>query len=329
MSDVRTLMNVRGILWAYLFTSTGKVQTLDWPAVARWQGEDGFLWLHLQCNDHVVREWLHQSIHLDLITGAALLAAEPRARHLRAGDALGVILWGVNLNDAGDIADDFALRLWIEPRRVISLRDRRVVAAQDLEERVRAGERMESAGHLLAAIVERLINQVGDIITRMEEELDWLEERMMGGAQNARVQLHQLRRQTITLRRVLAPQRGILSAIASEDYTWLDDPSRSRLREVSDRLIRFVEDLDVLREHMTIFDEQLTARQNDQLNRSMYRLTLVTIIFLPLTFITGLLGINVGGIPGGGSALGFFLVVLFLVGVLIVEILMLIRMRWF
>ncbi len=71
-----------------------------------------------------------------------------------------------------------------------------------------------------------------------------------------------------------------------------------RLREVGDHLIRHVEDLDAVRERAAVVQEELGARLGDQLNRRMYLLSMIAAVFLPLGFLTGLLGINVAGIPG-------------------------------
>jgi zinc transporter len=164
---------------------------------------------------------------------------------------------------------------------------------------------------------------------RLEDEIDALEEGIVG-RQNLelRTVLTRLRRQSIALRRSIAPQRGVLRALASEPCTWLTGDDRTELREIATRLIGYIQDLDAMRERMVVIDGELTARQNDQMNRSIYRLTLVTVIFLPLTFLTGLLGANVGGIPGGQTEWGFLLFCAVLLFVLLFELILLHGMRW-
>jgi len=87
-----------------------------------------------------------------------------------------------------------------------------------------------------------------------------------------------------------------------------DDWQRARLREVSDKVTRYVEELDSARERATVVQDELAGRLSDDLNRKMYVLTVIAGIFLPLGFVTGLLGINVGGIPGTEAPWGFALV---------------------
>ena len=76
-------------------------------------------------------------------------------------------------------------------------------------------------------------------------------------------------------------------------------------RRLSDRLLRFVEDLDAVRDRAAVTQEELSARLAESMNRTMYVLSIVTAIFLPLGLLTGLLGVNVGGMPGEESEQAF------------------------
>ena len=144
-----------------------------------------------------------------------------------------------------------------------------------------------------------------------------------------RAELAELRRDAIKLRRYLAPQREALGRLQSENVSWLTDADRLRLREVSDRLIRHLEDLDAVRERAVVVQEELMSQLSDQLNKRMYVLSIVAAMFLPLGFLTGLLGINVGGIPGSESPYGFMIFSLILIVVIAFQLLYFIRQRWF
>ena len=80
-----------------------------------------------------------------------------------------------------------------------------------------------------------------------------------------------------------------------------------RLHEASDRLTRHLEDIDAVRERATVTHEELLSRASEQLNQRLYVLSILSAIFLPLTFFTGLLGINVGGIPGAENPQAFII----------------------
>lgn len=70
------------------------------------------------------------------------------------------------------------------------------------------------------------------------------------------------------------------------------------MRELSDTLLRYVEELDMARERSAVLADELNSVVAERMNRTMYVLSLVGTVFLPLGFITGLLGVNIAGIPG-------------------------------
>jgi len=103
---------------------------------------------------------------------------------------------------------------------------------------------------------------------------------------------------------------------------------RSVFRELAERVTRFVEDLDAVRERALVTQEEIASRLAEQMNARMYVLSLVAGVFLPLGLLTGLLGINVGGMPGEHSPLAFWIVCLILVATGAGLVWGLRRLRW-
>ena len=104
--------------------------------------------------------------------------------------------------------------------------------------------------------------------------------------------------------------------------------NKARLRESADRVTRYVEDLDSARERAAVIRDELEGRLAEQMNKTMYVLSIVAAIFLPLGLLTGLLGINVGGIPGAENPLAFWEVCLLLVFVGVLQALLFWKMKW-
>jgi zinc transporter len=117
--------------------------------------------------------------------------------------------------------------------------------------------------------------------------------------------------------------------VGAEEVPWLGDNNRLRLKEATDRVVRCIEDLDSARDRAAITQEELVNRLSEQLNARIYVLSLVAAIFLPLGFLTGLLGINVGGIPGADNPSAFLVFLLFLTVIVVLQILIFKRKRWF
>jgi len=150
-----------------------------------------------------------------------------------------------------------------------------------------------------------------------------------GDAAAMRSQLATLRRQAISMRRHLAPQREVMASTARDERSWLSVDHRRRFRELQDRITQYVEDLDEARERAAVTHEEVTQQLAEQTNRQMFVLALVAAIFLPLSLLTGLLGINVAGIPGDSWEGAFWVVAALVVGLGAVEVWWLWRMRWF
>ena len=130
------------------------------------------------------------------------------------------------------------------------------------------------------------------------------------------------------LRRYLAPQREALMKLQTEKITWLSDNDRLHLRETTDRLIRYTEDLDSVKDRAAVTQEELVNRLSEQMNARMYVLSLVAAVFLPLGFLTGLLGINVGGIPGSENQSAFLVFMIILAIVVVLQMVIFKRKKW-
>lgn len=291
-----------GLIHAYLLDREGGGRDLGWSEVRDWQPQQGLLWLHFDYTDAGVQQWLREQSGLEPLVVDALLTEETRPRTTALGDGLLVALRGVNLNPESQPEDMVSIRLWVEEHRIISTRRRRLLSVNDLLQRLRAGRGPVNAAGLVVSLTDLLVWRMSDTVEAFEDKIDDLEDRVLDArSAELRADLAQLRKQTITLRRYLAPEREALSRMLQEKVSWFDEGSRMQLREVSDRLLRHIEDIDAVRERAAVTQEELLSRNSEQLNNRMYVLSVVAAIFLPLGFLTGLLGVNVGGIPGADA----------------------------
>jgi zinc transporter len=283
------------------------------------------LWVHLDVEDHRAQEFLRNRCGIDVLVQDALLAEETRPRSYVMGEGLLAIFRGVNLNSGADPEDMVSVRVRVESTRLISTRPRPLMAVRDLQQRMAAGRDPETIGDLLTELAERM----SGIIQGLDDEADRLETLVVDApSREVRSELAAVSRQPISLRRYVAPQREALGRLLSEELRWLDSRCRARLREVTDRLIRYVEDLDLVRERAAVIQDELMNRQSEQMNRNTYLLAIVAAVMLPLGFITGLLGVNVDGIPGtSNSPWAFTVVTVLLVLVAALEVLLLRRLR--
>jgi zinc transporter len=218
-------------------------------------------------------------------------------------------LRGVNLNENEAPEDMVSLRLWVDEYRIISLRRRRLRAVVDIRESLEGGFGPQNSADFIARLTARLFERMEPTLSALDEKMDEIEETLLETLDSAyRKEITALRKQAIALRRYIAPQKDAMAQLRNMELDWLDQQSKYSIQESADRLLRYVEDLDALRERGQIIKEELAAGLSDQMNRNMYILSLVAAIFLPLGFLTGLLGINVGGMPGADEPLAFWIV---------------------
>ncbi|MFU8814840.1 MAG: zinc transporter ZntB [Pseudomonadales bacterium] len=302
------------MLHAYAFTGDGRAQSVDSVALEGSRPQAGWWWVHLDRTRDEAEHWLRRQADLDPIAIDALLEEETRPRCVTIGNGLLVILRGVNLNVGADPADLVSVRLWVDDHQVVSLRKRRLMALQDLRDRIDRGFVPAGPGELLVEIAANMIDFMAPVLEELNDAVDHIEERVLDApGHELRTDLSRLRRRAISLRRFLGPQREAFSQLLSGRSAIFTDPDRGRLRELTDRLTRYIEELDAARDRAAVTQEELSGRIADQMNRNMYVLSIVAGIFLPLGLLTGLLGINVGGIPGTENDWAFAIVCIVLV----------------
>jgi zinc transporter len=290
----------------------------------------GPIWIQLDRFHPETHQWLLEESGLRPSICEALLAEETRPRCQHLDEGLLLILRGVNLNPGADPEDMVSVRMWIDPNRIITLRGPNVLALKDIEEKIAKGRGPESPGDFLVEISRRLIERMGPVLGDIDDEFDDIEEALLESHDaSLRHRVSPLRRQVVVLRRYLSPQRDVMVRISLEKTPWLKEAHLGHLHETADRVTRYVEDLDALRERALVLHDELTSRSSEEINKKMFVLAIITVIFMPLGLITGLLGINVGGIPGSQNQYAFFIVCFLLLALAMVQFVLLWYKKWF
>ena len=300
---------------ALLLDGKGGARELSGEEVDRWRPDDGLLWLDIDQNVKSARQWLAQSSGLSQTVSSILLAGETRPRTVVEEDGLIVIMRGVNMNP-GAVPDDMvAVRCWIDPHRILTSRRRKVLSVLDIRETLLAGKGPKTAGAFLVALTGFLAGRIQSAVENIETMLESVDDNLSSGQiTEVRADLSVVRRQAAAMRRHLTPQRDALDRLARLGGGLLSSTEVFDLREEGDHLTRHIEDLDLARENALVTQEELMNRIAQEQNARMYLLSVVAAIFLPLTFVTGLLGMNVAGLPGTENPQGFFISAVVMIG---------------
>ena len=314
------------LIHCYRFDGKGKGELLTSEIEQNSTPSTGFGWLHFDLNNSSTIDWLNQHSQIDPVIAEAMVAEETRPRCVISDKGILLILRGVNLNPGQSADDMISIRLWVEERRVISVRRRKLTSVQNLRDQIQRNQAPKSTPELVVDLTNHLTWHIGETIERYEEQLSDLEDKMLNESDDSiRQDLQTIRRQLITLQRYLSPQKEAINRLMTEKIDWLETSQKQQLREINDRLVRHLEDLAAMRERSVVVQQELSNHLAEKANTRVYLLSIITAIFLPLSFVTGLLGINVGGLPGMENPEAFWNVLWLLV---ISGVLQVIIMRW-
>lgn len=317
-----------GFIYSLVLNGDQAGSTLSPEQIETWDPKDGLLWIHLRYRHKKARHWILNS-GLSKVEADALLAQDTRPRAVIEGEGVLLTLRGINLNPDSAPEDMVAIRIYADKQRIISTSERQVLSAKHIAEHIIEGTGPTTTGDFIAAICERLTIHKAEFIDKLEEQLSELEELVLSNnTKDLRTDIAELRRQIVAFRRYLAPQKDAFSRLLSEQFMLFNGSERLKMRETTDKLIRTLEDLDALRDRANVTQEELHSQQSEQVNKRLYFLSLLSAIFLPLTFLTGLLGVNIGGIPGSENTEAFMIFCGILMLLFVLQMALFYRFRW-
>ncbi|GAA5187983.1 zinc transporter ZntB [Ferrimonas gelatinilytica] len=280
----------------------------------------GLTWLHLDYRHQDAREWLSQQEDLPQWVRHALQDEDTRPRIQEDSQGVLICLRGLNFNGGQPVEDMVAIRLWITKHRVISSQSRALKSVDDLVERLAQGKGPHTSAELVIALTRSLILRMSDTLDTLEETVSSMEAQMLDDlVLDTRVPLTELRRQVITLKRYLGPQREALAHLEELEVDLFSPAQQHYLRELGARLSAHLDLLSEVRERATVVNEENLSRTTDRMDQRMYLLSLIAAVFLPLGFLTGLFGVNIAGMPGTDSPMAFwwFVASMTLIGVVV------------
>jgi zinc transporter len=314
---------------AFLLDKKGGAVELSYEELNSVDRSEKILWVHFDYSSLEAADWITNKSGIDSIAIDALLTEETRPRTTILDDSLLIALRGVNLNPNSKPEDMVSIRLYISTDLIISTRKRDILSVVEIIDILKKGVGPKSSSEFLTELTYRITARMEDVINQIEDRTHFLEENLMDSADlKFRNEILSIRRETIILRRYLSPQKEALNKLYNDKITWINEYERIELRETNDQLIRHIEELDTIRDKVSLIQEELSNTLSDQMNKKMYILSIISAIFLPLTFLTGLLGINIGGIPGANNDNAFYIFSIILVMVTSAQFLLFKKKKW-
>ncbi len=316
-----------GLICGYRFAPCAAGEVVDLEAAVAWLNRTadsepaGFIWLHFNLA-HVASEPAIKA-HFD-VAPEFFEARREGSRSTRIEDTQDSLFAVIN-----DVAFEFAFdpsqieTLWVHvgPRMAISARVHPLRSIDRLRQDVKDGCRFDSSvaflNHLMQDQADVLVRIVRDATVKVDSTEDSL---LQGRLQNKRVELGRLRRVLVRLQRLLAPEPSALFRLLRAAPAWITANDLEELRQSTEEFTLVIRDLAELQERIKLLQEEIAAQLGEQTNRSLFTLTIVTVLALPINIIAGLLGMNVGGIPMADNPHGFALVVIIVVSITVLAV---------
>lgn len=314
------------IVFAVDVTREGEITWLDADTVVGPVPDGHWRWVHLDRSDSGAEPLLN-ALGFSPLAIRALNTEQTRPRSWHIDDFTMVVLRGVNLNPEVD-EELISVRIAARDNMVVSSRRYRIMAVQDQREALLAGAGPRGSAELILAIIQGLSDRLSTREDEINEALDRMEavEKLSPDDQ---AELLALRRRVNLMRRYVRPQYQAVNGLQILDPDWFGTDLHQQLEERTNEVLRLVEDLDLMNERAELLYQQIRAESEARQARNTYILSLVAAVFVPLGFITGLLGINVGGIPGADSTSAFTFVVVAMATLIAVELAIMKLLKWF
>jgi zinc transporter len=314
-----------GLICGYVFAGAegGRPIELDealqWLQARRQAEHGGFLWLHFNLADASAERWIQANLSPPSEFFEALHAGSRSTRIEHAQDSLIAVVNDVAYEFSFDPSEIKTLWLAVDPWVAISARVHPLRSIDRLRQAVKDGCRFDST----VALLNHLLNDQGDVLVRIVREatlrVDDVEDSLLQGRLvHKRAELGKLRRLLVRLQRLLAPEPGALFRLLRDPPPWVSEHDLDELRQATEEFSLVLRDLAALQERIKLLQEEMAAQVGEQTNRSVFTLTVVTVLALPINIIAGLLGMNVGGIPLADSKHGFLVVALIVVSFTVV-----------
>ncbi|MEA3014550.1 MAG: zinc transporter [Sphingomonadales bacterium] len=287
----------------------------------------GFVWTHVES---AADDQLPVLFSPDIpdVAANALVATETRPRCDRIDEGAIVNIRGPAAVETEDSDRLVSIRMWARAGKVDSVTRRPLAATAKVKAKMEAGKILDP-GDLVAGFAREISAALDPQIADLGDRLDDCESELTDGNKfRLRSAITSIRSEAIAYRRFVAPDRDALITLAALDFDWLAEDDRLHIREAADRFARMAEELESVRERSALLHEQLTDLRAEEIDQRALLISIVAFIFLPLTFLTGLLGMNVDGIPYAHTHYAFWGVVGVCVLIAVGVIAWFIRRQW-
>lgn len=283
-----------------------------------------FCWFHykLEIDDDtssVINE-VKSYIEMDDYTLEELFSEDTRPAFKNYQNGHLLIIRCINPNRTITLDEMVPLHIWIKDRTIITVSYSDVFAVENLKSDIESLQ-IQSRSAFMIELFTRIIDRITEVVNEIDSSIDDLDSELESNDFSISIELLlQQRKRLLALRRYTNPQKDLIQKSLKGTGINYDESQSFIFRDLSDQYYKLIEDIDHLRDKLTVILESVNNKRNENMNQTMYTLSIVASLFLPLGFLTGLLGVNVGGMPGVDSNNAFWILSLLCAVIIVLEI---------
>jgi zinc transporter len=305
-----------GLLYGMQLLHTGELREIELGEVeAALAVDSGLVWLHFNLSNARARSLLANANFVPVELREVFRDLDVRRRVEAIERGLLAVISDLIFEPGGDLAEVSPLWCFADGHLCITARTHPLKTTDQLRLAIRSGLRFAHAIELVAWILSQRTASLTKLTQTMSEQVSEIEDEILGGAiKEQRVQLGRIRRFCARMRRHFAPDRSAFLKLLQRHPNRLTQLHAELIRSEIEELSFLIDAATELYERAKLLQEELASRLAEDTGRNLYVLSILSAVFLPMTLITGIFGMNVAGLPGLHSPTAFWLVMLLIVG---------------
>lgn len=284
--------------------------------------EKGVTWIDIRGLHEVeLIEAIGKTLNIHSLALEDVVDINQRSKFDEYGDAFFIVVHDPTFNTQQKSFEMEQVAIYVTERVVVSFQEHERDIFNTVKERIRVSRgRIRGAGtdYLAYALVDRIVDNYFEALDGFQLELDDLEERIsLDDAGNIKSELLKLKKVLLHMRRIGYPMREALSRFTRDDHPLIRDETRIYIRDVYDHIIQVLEILESHRDVLSGLQDLMLSELSFRMNKVMQVLTLTATIFIPLTFLAGIYGMNFQYMPELQWRYGYFVAlgVMFIIAV--------------
>jgi zinc transporter len=293
----------------------GNHEEILFDGLDRTLGENEFIWVNLNPKDETSKQLLFDEFELDSSLKDVLFSNTQRPRLELFDDHIFISIRGVNYSSEEDHEDMISLRILLFQNAIITLHTRDMKSIAQMKKSLEENHKYSSATQFLIQLISTLNTLISTEVENLNERVTLLEEASLtDDIEIYQDPLSEIRRTLLGYQKYLLPQASVLQKLWEVNTKWFKKRERTLLKNQAEKTSSLFAELEHLRQRSSVLQEEIKSALSERMNQSMYRLTIVATIMLPLGLFAGLMGANVGGMPFSNSSYGFLIICLMCFG---------------